>query len=64
MFNAAFETKLLPLAVIDVSEFRSDRPVVTPAKPAARPRAVKAVEANIVRLIPGITRLPLGRPAR
>lgn len=64
MFIAPSDQMLLPLAVIDVSEFRSDRHTASPVKPAVKPSLVEAVAANIVRLIPGVTRLPLGQPTR
>jgi hypothetical protein len=64
MFIAASDQMLLPLAVIDVSEIRSDRHTASPVKPAVKARVVGAVGANIVRLIPGVTRLPLGQPTR
>lgn len=64
MFIAAADQMLLPLAVIDVSEFRSDRHTASPVKPAVKPSVIGIIEANIVRLIPGVTRLPLGQPTR
>jgi hypothetical protein len=64
MFIAASDQMLPPLAVIDVSEFRSDRHTASPVKPAVKPRVIEAFGANIVRLIPGVTRLPLGQPTR
>ena len=65
MFIAPSDQMLLPLAVIDVSTLHSHRSTHTtrPVRPAARNRgaaALGAIEANVVRLIPGVTRLPLG----
>lgn len=54
-----------PLAIIDVSIAHSHRPTA-PRRPASRrvPTSIASVGANIVSLIPGVTRLPLGhRPA-
>ena len=62
----------LPLVIIDVSSLRSDRPYpvgvdetqdVAP-RISRRSRIVTAAKANIVRLIPGATRLPFEPASR
>ena len=66
MFIAPADQMLLPLAIMDVSAVRSDRPTAPSENPAHRrsTRVVETIEANIVRLIPGVTRLPLGLSPR
>jgi hypothetical protein len=66
MFIAPADQILLPLAIVDVSELRSERPTVPPTKPAAsRPTSlVETVEARIAGLIPGAGRQPAGQPTR
>jgi hypothetical protein len=53
----------LPLLVIDVSTIKSDRrqappPVEREPRPSRTAGFMAAVQANVVRLIPGATRLP------
>jgi hypothetical protein len=63
---ASTDPLYLPLVVIDISNLRSDRrraapidedEVVAP-RVSRRSRLVNAARTNIVRLIPGATRLP------
>jgi hypothetical protein len=69
---APSDPSYLPLVVIDISDLRSDRrraapidedEVVAP-RVSRRSRLVRAAKANIVRLIPGATRLPFEPSAR
>jgi hypothetical protein len=68
MYLAPSDQALLPLAVIDITALHSHRPTAPSLGSAHRPvaarRRVAAVGANIVRLIPGRTRLPFGAGAR
>ena len=68
---AQSEQLYLPLVLLDVSEIRSERAQRLPSKTAeGSPRPSRAaglaasVRANIVRLIPGQTRLPFEPVAR
>jgi hypothetical protein len=71
---AQSEQLYLPLVLIDVSDIRSERPQPTRSKTAesspreSRPSRVAglaaSLRANIVRLIPGQTRLPFEPAAR
>jgi hypothetical protein len=68
---AQSEQLYLPLVLLDVSEIRSERAQRTPSKTgegSPRPSRVAglaaSVRANIVRLIPGQTRLPFEPAAR
>jgi hypothetical protein len=68
---AQSEQLYLPLVLLDVSEIRSERAQRLPSKAAEgspRPSRVAglaaSVRANIVRLIPGQTRLPFEPAAR
>ena len=60
---------LLPLVIVDVSEHRSvraqaKRSAVAESLPSRASRLAASVRANIVRLIPGQTRLPFEPAAR
>jgi hypothetical protein len=70
---APSEQLYLPLVIVGVSELRSDRPQPRPSKAESSPRESRpsrvaglaaSVRSNIVRLIPGQTRLPFEPAAR
>lgn len=67
MFLAPVDQTLLPLAVIDVSQYhshRSTRTVHPRATVSRKPSIAKRFVANIVRLVPGRTRLQFGLGTR
>ncbi len=65
MFIVTNDQMLLPLAVIDPKTVEIKRPATRDPQDSSRvSRAFGAIESNIVRLIPGATRLPFGLSAR
>lgn len=69
---ASTDPLYLPLVVIDISDLRSDRRRAAPIdedevvepRVSRRSRFVAAAKSNIVRLIPGRTRLPFEPASR
>ena len=69
---ASTDPLYLPLVVIDISDLRSDRRRAAPIdedevvvrRPSRRSRLARAARTNVVRLIPGRTRLPFEPASR
>ena len=47
-----------PLVIMDVSAIHEHRPALVEQRPAPIPRRRRSIVENVVRLIPGRTRLP------
>jgi hypothetical protein len=47
-----------PLVIVDVSAIHEHRPALTEQRPAPTPGRRRSIAENVVRLIPGRTRLP------
>ncbi len=58
MKTVSYDHQPLPLRIVDVAPLHEAVP--TGKRPSRAARVVAATKANIVRLIPGVTPLPLG----
>jgi hypothetical protein len=66
MFIVPTDQMLFPLITLDVSAFDSSRSTPSVPRPnvTSATRVVQRVRVNVVRLIPGATRLPFERANR